>query len=281
MSMSAGDDDTARERVLIVEDDTAARRGLIELVRAWGFAAEGASDGWAALERVRAFSPGIVLADLVMPGLDGLGLLRSLRDDESLADLTYVMITAQGSVDTAVAAMKDGAYDYLTKPVDPQRLRILLEKVSERQAHLRLIVNARRRQFDVLVCWRLDRLGRSLKHLVTLLEELQALDVSFVSLGEGIDCTTPAGTLQLHILAALAQFERARIAERVRAGLARARAGGRRLGQKPLDIPTADLERTAHLSIRRAAAELGIPRSVLHRARLSRRPVGIAAKKGQ
>ena len=116
---------------------------------------------------------------------------------------------------------------------------------------------------------------------MTLLDELQALGVAFVSLGEGIDCTTPAGRLQLHILAALAQFERERIAERVRAGLSRARASGRRLGQKPLDIAPADLERTAHLSIRRAAAELGIPRSVLHRARVSRGPVGIAVKKGQ
>ena len=144
-----------------------------------------------------------------------------------------------------------------------------------------LVTDARRRRFDVLVCWRLDRLGRSLKHLVTLLDELQILGVAFVSLQEGIDATTPAGKLQMHILAAIAEFERARIAERVRAGLARARANGRRLGQKPLDIPTDDLARTAHLSVRRAAAELGIPRSVLHRARLSREPIGIRGKKGQ
>ena len=144
-----------------------------------------------------------------------------------------------------------------------------------------VLADIKRRQFDVLVCWRLDRLGRSLKHLVTLLDELQALGVAFVSLQEGIDATTPAGKLQMHILAAIAEFERARIAERVRAGLARARANGRRLGQKPVHIAIEDLTRTAHLSIRRAAAELGISRSVLHRARLSRRPVGIAVKKGQ
>ena len=144
-----------------------------------------------------------------------------------------------------------------------------------------LIKDAKRRRFDVLVCWRLDRLGRSLKHLVTLLDDLQVLGVAFVSLQEGIDATTPAGKLQMHILAAIAEFERARIAERVRAGLARARANGRRLGQKPLAIPTEDLARTTHLSIRRATAELGIPRSVLHRARLSREPVQIGGKKEQ
>ena len=94
-----------------------------------------------------------------------------------------------------------------------------------------LIRDAKRRRFDVLVCWRLDRLGRNLRHLVTLLEELQGLGVAFVSLGEGIDCTTPAGKLQLHILAALAEFERERIRERVLAGLERARAQGKRLGR--------------------------------------------------
>src|SRR5258708_6391368 len=90
-----------------------------------------------------------------------------------------------------------------------------------------LLKDARRRRFDVLVVWRLDRLGRNLRHLVVLLEELQALGIAFVSLGEGIDATTPAGKLQMHILAAIAEFERARIAERVRAGLARVRASGR------------------------------------------------------
>ena len=85
-----------------------------------------------------------------------------------------------------------------------------------------LIRDAKRRKFDVLVCWRLDRLGRSLKHLVTLLDELQLLGIAFVSLTEGIDATTPTGKLQMHLLAAIAEFERARIAERVTAGLARA-----------------------------------------------------------
>src|SRR5689334_13333326 len=95
----------------------------------------------------------------------------------------------------------------------------------------RLLADAKRRKFDVLVCWRLDRLGRNLKHLVVLLDELQALGIAFVSLGEGIDCTTPAGRLQLHILGAIAEFERSRIAERVKAGLQRARAQGKRLGR--------------------------------------------------
>jgi len=77
---------------------------------------------------------------------------------------------------------------------------------KERRPALDRMLAAKRRQFDVLVAWRLDRLGRNLKHLVTLLDELQSLGVAFVSLGEGIDCTTPAGKLQLHVLAALADY---------------------------------------------------------------------------
>ena len=165
---------------------------------------------------------------------------------------------------------------------EPTEYTDVISGAKDRRPALdRLLKDARRRKVDVVICWRLDRLGRNLKHLVTLLEEFQALGVSFVSLNEGIDLNTAAGRLQLHILSALAQFERERISERVRAGLARAKASGRRLGQKPIAIPSTDLERTAHLSIRRAAAELGISRSVLHRLRLSRRPVGISVKEGQ
>src|SRR5512145_2511183 len=104
---------------------------------------------------------------------------------------------------------------------------------DRRPALDQLLADAKRRRFDVLVCWRLDRLGRSLKHLISLLDDLQALGVAFVSLAEGIDATTPAGKLQMHILGAIAEFERERIRERVRAGLARARTQGKRLGRPP------------------------------------------------
>ena len=85
----------------------------------------------------------------------------------------------------------------------------------------------------MLVWWRLDRLGRNLRHLILLLDELQAVGVAFVSLSEGIDATTPAGRLQLHVLGAIAEFERERIKERVLAGLQRARKQGKRLGRPP------------------------------------------------
>jgi putative DNA-invertase from lambdoid prophage Rac len=130
-----------------------------------------------------------------------------------------------------------------------------------------LLKDAKRRRFDVLVCWRLDRLGRNLRHLVTMLEDLQAVGVAFVSMGEGIDCTTPAGKLQLHILAALAEFERERIRERVLAGLQRARAQGRRLGRPMARPPFERLQQVAGLSVPVAAERLGVSRSTLKRWR--------------
>ncbi len=142
---------------------------------------------------------------------------------------------------------------------------------ESRPALDQMIAEAKRRKFDVVCCWRLDRLGRNLRHLVVLIEELQSLGIAFVSLGEGIDCTTPAGKLQLHILAALAEFERARIQERVRAGLARARTQGVRLGRPRRRIDPERLAAVAGLPEREAARRLGIPRSTLQRA-LAQKP---------
>src|ERR1041384_4376131 len=96
------------ERVLIVEDDSAARVGLEQLVKSWGFIAESATDGEDALAKVTTFRPAIVITDLIMPKMDGLSLLRALQKQG--ADVTTVLVTAQGTVETAVEAMKEGAY---------------------------------------------------------------------------------------------------------------------------------------------------------------------------
>jgi DNA invertase Pin-like site-specific DNA recombinase len=140
--------------------------------------------------------------------------------------------------------------------------------VKDRRPALdQLLDDARRRRFDVLVCWRLDRLGRNLKHLITLLDELQTLDVAFVSLAEGIDATTPAGKLQMHILGAIAEFERERIRERVLAGLHRARSQGKRLGRPHTAIPIDQLRRVDGLTVEVTAVRLGVSRSTIKRWR--------------
>ena len=138
---------------------------------------------------------------------------------------------------------------------------------DRRPALDQLLADARRRRFDVLVCWRLDRLGRNLKHLITLLDELQALGVAFVSLAEGIDATTPAGKLQMHILGAIAEFERERIRERVLAGLQRARMQGRRLGRPRALVPFERVQAVSRLPIDEAAVTLAVSRSTLKRWR--------------
>ena len=130
------------ERVLIVEDDPATRSGLAELVQAWGFQTDEAQDGEAAMRKVTAFRPAIIVSDLVMPCMGGLELLHALHDQ--LSDITFILLTAQGTVESAVEAIKDGAYDYLSKPVDPQRLQILLQKAVERQETLREVKRLRR-----------------------------------------------------------------------------------------------------------------------------------------
>ena len=130
-----------------------------------------------------------------------------------------------------------------------------------------LVKDATRRRFDTLVVWRLDRLGRSLKHLISVLEELHSVGVAFVSLAEGIDATTPAGRLQMHILGAIAEFERARIVERVRAGLARARRQGRKLGRPNGVVPWDRLAQVRDLSHAEASHALGVSRSTVKRWR--------------
>src|SRR5688500_1018016 len=134
------------ERVLIVEDDPATRTGLAELVQAWGLNTDEAADGEEGFRTVTTFRPAIIVSDLVMPPMGGLELLHALRDQ--LSDITFILLTAQGTVESAVEAIKDGAYDYLSKPVDPQRLQILLKKAVERQETLREARHLRRQLRD-------------------------------------------------------------------------------------------------------------------------------------
>jgi DNA invertase Pin-like site-specific DNA recombinase len=102
---------------------------------------------------------------------------------------------------------------------------------ESRPALNELMADAHRRRFDAVVVWKIDRWGRSLKHLVTSLAELDAYGIAFISLRDNLDLSTPSGRLMMQLLGAMAEFERALIQERVRAGLRNARAKGRRLGR--------------------------------------------------
>lgn len=104
------------------------------------------------------------------------------------------------------------------------------------------------RRGDALVVWKLDRLGRSMAHLIDTVRKLEANSVGFRSLTEGVDTTTPGGTLVFHIFGALAQFERDLIRERTRAGLKAADARGRKGGRRPVVTPDKLARAKAHLA---------------------------------
>lgn len=105
---------------------------------------------------------------------------------------------------------------------------------ADRKAFKELMAAAKQRMFDVVIVWKLNRFSRSMIHLINSVNELEALGVQFVSLKDGIDFTTPAGRLQFHLLAALAEFERENIRENVKAGIANARRKGKQIGRKGL-----------------------------------------------
>jgi len=126
------------------------------------------------------------------------------------------------------------------------------------------------RSGDTLVVWRLDRLGRSLKHLIATVEQLKASGIGFKSLTESIDTTTSGGKLVFSIFGALAEFEREIIRERTNAGLAAARArgrkGGRRIAHSERKIATAQkLADTSNDTIAQICESLGISRSTYYR----------------
>jgi len=131
-----------------------------------------------------------------------------------------------------------------------------------------LIKEAHKRLFDVVLVWKFDRFARSVKHLVDSLEEFRALGIDFISFTEGIDTTTPSGELLFHIMGAVAQFERDLIAERVRAGIAHARAMGKRIGRPPAAIDVGEVVRLRGqgMSLRSVARTLSIPVSRVRRA---------------
>lgn len=121
-----------------------------------------------------------------------------------------------------------------------------------------LLRDARERQFDILICWKLDRLFRSLKDLIATLQELTELKIDFISLKDNIDLTTSSGRLMMHMLGAFAEFEASLIKERVRAGLNNARAKGKRLGRpKVRDDARIQSLRATGLSVRQIAAQIG------------------------
>lgn len=117
-----------RRRVLVVDDEESARTGLQELIESWGFDTAIAEDGRTALDKIKAFRPHLILTDLVMPRMDAMALLKKVDVQETVV----ILFTAHGDIESAVEAIKLGAYDYLTKPIDIVRLKNLLEHLAQK-----------------------------------------------------------------------------------------------------------------------------------------------------
>jgi len=148
---------------------------------------------------------------------------------------------------------------------------------DRRPALDRMLKDVRKRKVDLVLCWRLDRLGRSLKHLILTLDELQSVGVGFVSYNENLDLTTSTGRLMFQLLGAFAEFERNLIKERVKAGLANAKAKGAKLGRPSPEFDEAELLRLRGngVTIRGIAEKLNLRKSFVHKTLLNRSQISL------
>jgi DNA-binding NtrC family response regulator len=173
-------------KVLIVEDEPYALMGLAELISGWGYQAETARDGIEGYEKSLAWNPAIVITDLKMPRLDGIGLLTKLTGEGSglNANLAVVVLTAMGSIQLAVEAMKLGAYDFLQKPVDATRLRTILANATrQRETAIELEV-ARRRLRETGVLGAMVGSSEPMREIFRLIEQIAPSNVSVLITGE-------------------------------------------------------------------------------------------------
>jgi DNA-binding NtrC family response regulator len=171
-----------QEKVLIVEDELHALTGLAELVSGWGYRTDTARDGVEALDKVLVWQPGIVVSDLKMPRMDGLELLERLG--ELKQNQAVVMLTAQGSIEAAVDAMKLGAYDFIQKPVDAGRLRQILANASRQRETERELEVTRRKLRDAGVLGSLVGSSKKMQELFALIERVAPSNVSVLITGE-------------------------------------------------------------------------------------------------
>lgn len=132
----------------------------------------------------------------------------------------------------------------------------------------RMMIDAHRRRFDVVIVWKFDRFARSVSHLLRALETFQSLSIGFVSLSESLDTSTPAGKMVFTVLGAVAELERSLIAERVKAGLRNARAKGKRLGRPRVTVDASRIAslRAAGASWRDVCEKTGLSKGTAQRA---------------
>jgi DNA-binding NtrC family response regulator len=158
----------SQEKILIVEDEVNERTGLAELISSWGYRTETAADGLEGLQKAEQTAPSIVITDLKMPRMGGLDLLKKLG--EQTQDMAVILVTAQGTIDSAVEAMRLGAYDYITKPIDIQRLRSMLQNACTLVGTRFELESTRRRLRDSGSLGQLRGTSRKMQEIFRLIE---------------------------------------------------------------------------------------------------------------
>jgi DNA-binding NtrC family response regulator len=171
-----------RYRVLIVDDEADSRDALAELTQRWGYDVQTASDGTEALRRSIEWHPDVILTDLVMPNMDGLWLLRALRAE--LPDCPVVLLTGRGTIQTAVQAIKEGAYDFIEKPLEVPRLRIVLERALEKKETMREVQLLRRRIAALAPGTDMIGSGPAMQKVFDLVKRVAPSNASVVIAGE-------------------------------------------------------------------------------------------------
>ncbi|PYP91740.1 MAG: transcriptional regulator [Candidatus Angelobacter sp. Gp1-AA117] len=171
-----------QEKVLIVEDEENERSGMAELVSAWGYRTETAKDGLDGLEKVATWSPGIVITDLKMPRMDGMELLQRIAEQPQ--QIAVVLLTAQGSIDLAVDAMKIGAHDFIQKPVDPSRLKQILQNAVRQRDTTRELEATKRKLRDSGVFGSLVGSSKVMQEIFRLIEMVAPSTASVLITGE-------------------------------------------------------------------------------------------------
>src|SRR5437868_5908286 len=133
----------AKARILIVDDEESTRELFAELLQRWGYEVDQTADGHGALKLAAETHPDVIISDLVMPKLDGLALVRALREEQP--DTPVVIITGKGTIDAAVEAVREGVFDFVEKPLDPARLKVILQRALEKKETLHEMQVLRRR----------------------------------------------------------------------------------------------------------------------------------------
>jgi len=172
----------ASSRILVVEDEASERQGAADLLRLWGHEVEVASNGQEALEKITSFNPALVIADLRMPSMGGIELLRRVR--EAGLTTSFMVLTGYATIEEAVEATKLGAYNFLEKPLNPQRLQVEIRNCLQRQESDRHLEVARRRLRDLGMLGNLVGRSTAMERVLALIEQVAPSVASVLIVGE-------------------------------------------------------------------------------------------------